>query len=209
MTSVFSRSRSSAIGDPAPNARRGRLILIVGASGCGKDTLLAGARHVLAADPQLIFAHRYITRPADAGGENHVALALDEFAQRRHARLFALDWASHGLYYALGSEIDLWVASGKHVVANGSRGHLPEARLRYPDLVALEILVSPEILRARLLSRGRESATKVEQRLEHSQQLASTHADFHLSNDGTPEEGINRIVARLRTLAATTNPPCD
>ena len=44
----------------------GRLFVVVGASGAGKDTLIAGA---LAADPRLHWARRVITRPAVAGGE--------------------------------------------------------------------------------------------------------------------------------------------
>ena len=44
----------------------GRLFLVVGPSGAGKDTLLAGA---VAADPRLHWARRVITRPETAGGE--------------------------------------------------------------------------------------------------------------------------------------------
>ena len=45
-----------------------RLFYLVGASGSGKDSLLGYARGKLAGAPDVLFAHRYITRPADAGG---------------------------------------------------------------------------------------------------------------------------------------------
>ena len=53
----------------------GTLFYVVGASGAGKDSLLAYARAALGGGTPVFFAHRYITRPAEAGGENHVALS--------------------------------------------------------------------------------------------------------------------------------------
>ena len=54
-----------------------RLVYLMGASGAGKDSLLDALRHDL--PPNLMVAHRYITRPANAGSENHIALSQHEF----------------------------------------------------------------------------------------------------------------------------------
>ncbi len=98
----------------------GQLVCIMGPSGVGKDALIAYAR--ARSDPtRLIFAHRYVTRPAGAGGENHVALSPAEFAAREAAGLLALAWESHGLRYAIGGELDLWLGHGFTVVANLAR----------------------------------------------------------------------------------------
>src|ERR1700730_6969832 len=89
-----------------PPAMRGRLVAVMGPSGAGKDALIAYVRPRV--DPaRIVFGHRYITRPADAGGENHVALSPAEFAARRAAGLFALAWESHGLGYGIDGEVAL------------------------------------------------------------------------------------------------------
>lgn len=142
-----------------------RLIYVVGASGSGKDSLMSYARNRLANESQVVFAHRYITRSADAGGENHVALTQEEFDSRRRAGLMAMHWESHGHAYGLGIEVNQWLAKGITVVVNGSREYLETAAQRYPELVPVWVEVSPEVLRARLQARGREGAEEIEKRL--------------------------------------------
>jgi len=98
-----------------------KLIVVMGPSGVGKDTLLRLARAQLAGGA-IQFAHRYITRP-EHGDENFVALSEPEFAARSARGLFALDWRAHGFHYGIGAEIDLWRRAGCAVVFNGSREH--------------------------------------------------------------------------------------
>ncbi len=81
------------------------LFYLIGASGSGKDSLMDYARQRLQNRP-LLFAHRYITRPSDFNGENHIALSEEEFFQRLHSGLFAMHWHSHGYHYGIGIEID-------------------------------------------------------------------------------------------------------
>ena len=61
----------------------GSLVYVMGPSGAGKDSVLGRARVLLPPKAPVVFAHRYITRPADIGGENHVAVTRAEFAMRR------------------------------------------------------------------------------------------------------------------------------
>ncbi|EET4564781.1 ribose 1,5-bisphosphokinase [Escherichia coli] len=104
----------------------GKLIWLMGPSGSGKDSLLAELR--LREQTQLLVAHRYITRDASAGSENHIALSEQEFFTRAGQNLLALSWHANGLYYGVGVEIDLWLHAGFDVLVNGSRAHLPQAR---------------------------------------------------------------------------------
>ena len=78
---------------------------------------------MLPPDAPVAFAHRYITRPAEAGGENHIALTQAEFALRRHHGLFAFHWEAHGNHYGIGREIHGWRNAGLTVVVSGSREH--------------------------------------------------------------------------------------
>ena len=90
----------------------GPLVYVMGPSGAGKDSVLERARSLLSVDTPVAFAHRYITRPADVGGENHVALTRAEFASRRAHGLFAFHWHAHGNDYGIGREVEAWRAAG-------------------------------------------------------------------------------------------------
>ncbi len=76
----------------------GRLFIVVGPSGAGKDTLIAGAKVLR---PDLHWARRVITRAEVAGGEPFEGVSLEEFNTRRDAGEFALHWQAHGLSYGV------------------------------------------------------------------------------------------------------------
>lgn len=178
--------------------RTGQLFCVVGASGAGKDTLLGYARARLAGVAPVFFAHRYITRPAAAGGENHVELSTAEFERRLGLGAFALHWDSHGFRYGIGREIDLWMQAGASVVMNGSRAHLPEAARRYPDLRVVLVEVSAPILRARLEARGREGPAAIEERVARAAEFTVCHGNVvRVRNDGPVEEAGEALAAIL------------
>ena len=144
------------------------LFYVMGASGAGKDTLFRYARKHISQKAPVVFAHRYITRGKNPGGENHIALSEKEFQLRLDNGLFSMHWESHGLFYGIGIEIDMWLKKGLHVVVNGSRGYLDKALNIYPGLRPVLIRVSPEILERRLRLRGRENEAEIKERLERA-----------------------------------------
>ena len=73
----------------------GRLVLVVGPSGAGKDTLIAAAKTALADDARYVFPKRVITRPAMAEAEDHESVSPERFAELKAAGTFALDWEAH------------------------------------------------------------------------------------------------------------------
>jgi len=185
----------------------GVLLYVIGASGSGKDSLIRYARRTLEHDSGVVFAHRYITRPHDTGGENHVALSDAEFRARLANGLFPMHWISHGNYYGIGCEMNHWLAKGLTVVVNGSRAYLPIASRIYPELVPVLIDVSRDTLRRRLHHRGREDAADIEARLRRSDEFERLHHSrlVRFDNDAPLDETGPAFVelVRARMCVAT------
>lgn len=176
----------------------GQLVAVVGPSGAGKDTLMEAARATLADDPRFVFLRRVITRPADAGGEDHVAVTEDRFAALQAAGGLALWWGAHGLHYGLPRPaLEAALAAGHVVVANLSRHVLPEAAARFP-LRVLEITAPLQFRAERLAARGRETVEDVAQRLARQAPLPPGLPVRTVMNDRTVAEGVARVVEELR-----------
>ncbi len=181
------------------------LFYVMGPSGAGKDSVLARARALLPADTSVVFAHRYITRPPEASGENHVALSGPEFAMRRAHGLFAFHWQAHGNHYGIGREIHAWRKVGLTVVVSGSREHFQDVAGVDPDTYPVLITASAERLRERLAARGREDEAAAARRLERGDAF-----DVHdprlitITNDGPLDAAARMLV---RTLAKFQSVP--
>jgi ribose 1,5-bisphosphokinase len=173
----------------------GRLFVVVGASGAGKDTLIAGA---LAADPRLHWARRVITRPAVAGGEPYEGVSVAEFHARQARGEFALDWEAHGLSYGVPRGELAGLASGRDVVMNGSRGALARARAVFPELTVIHVTLPLSVLAERLALRGREDRAEIAKRLLRAgQPLPAGLRVVEVANDATPEVGVARLLQAI------------
>ena len=133
---------------------RGTLVLVVGPSGAGKDSVLNGARAALAGDSRFIFVQRTITREAGAGGEDNAEVTPEAFAAAKAAGAFALSWRAHGLCYGVPADILQDLAAGRRVVVNVSRGVIEEARRRLGAVRVVSVSADPEQLAERLRQRG-------------------------------------------------------
>jgi len=185
----------------------GSFFFVVGPSGAGKDSLIDGARQQL--DPsQFIFAKRTITRPADSGGEAHRACTEAEFALLEQQGKFLITWQAHELSYGLPNTLLEALATGQHVIANGSRAMVAKLSARVPNLVVIEIGAPPEILAQRLSQRGRESAADVAKRLvRKTEPYPDGTPVLRVINDQTPAIGISRFLATLYTRLGQTPAP--
>ena len=85
------------------------------------------------------------------------------------------------------------------MVVNGSRAYLDAARRNYPELLPVWIEVSPEVLRKRLLARGRETEQEIEARLQRHRTLhRHTAGGEVVNNDGALVEGGEALVRLIR-----------
>ena len=180
-----------------------KLFYVMGASGAGKDSLLDYARanlQSLEKGSSFVFAHRYITRPIEAGGENHIALTDEEFQQRCQNHCFAMCWQSHGNWYGIGTEVNQWLEQGLNVVVNGSRTYFNSALKQYPMLVPVLITADKDRLLTRLIKRGRESQRAIERRLQASESLGSKVAHpalIEIKNNGELAAAGDVLIALL------------
>lgn len=177
----------------------GKLVLIVGPSGAGKDMLIDGAQQALAPDPQFVFPRREITRAPGGAGEDYIAVTDAVFHDRCEAGAYAFTWQAHGLSYGIGREIDDALGAGKTVVINVSRSLLPMLRQRYPHHQIIALVVPREILRQRLRARGRESHAEIEERLERAAAFTVAGKDvIKLTNDSDKLTLIVKFIEILR-----------
>ncbi|MGV8989047.1 MAG: phosphonate metabolism protein/1,5-bisphosphokinase (PRPP-forming) PhnN [Cypionkella sp.] len=174
----------------------GRVFAVVGPSGAGKDTLLAGAA---AASPALHWARRTITRPESAGGEPFEGVTVAEFDRLSADNVFTLQWPAHGLRYGIRHAEFAGLGQSVDVLFNGSRAALPMALERFPDLIVLRITAPSKVLAERLAARGRETAAEIEVRLARaSYEVPRGLPVIDIANDGTPAHGIYRLLGALQ-----------
>jgi phosphonate metabolism protein PhnN/1,5-bisphosphokinase (PRPP-forming) len=179
-----------------------RLIVVVGPSGAGKDTVLRLWREQLPADAPVHFVRRLVTRGADPGGENHEPVSEPEFARLLAEGALAFHWEAHGLHYGIHRDALTPLARGEWVVLNGSRQYLPAMRRIAPRLRVLELTAPPEVLARRLRERAREQGAALDERLARA--ALPVQADLTLVNDGDACAGaqaLHRWWLSLRTAS--------
>jgi len=180
----------------------GKLILVVGPSGAGKDSLMAGAQQALAEDAGFHFARRVVTRPAQPGAEDHMSLDAASFVDQAAQGAFLLHWQAHGLHYGVLAEVAALRAAGTAVVVNVSRAVIDHARQHLAPVGVVVVTAPPELLAQRLAGRGRENVDDIRRRLIRATAELPTGPDVRLVvNDGDLDQGIAAFRSALADLA--------
>jgi len=186
---------AAATSDPEPIGP-GRLVLVVGPSGAGKDSILAAAKVRCAKDPTIVFPRRIVTRPATAD-EDHITVSHSGFGEALRSRAFAVWWQAHGLKYALPISVDTNISSGRTVVCNVSRGVVENSRLRYRHVTSVLITARSDLLIERLKARSRQSDSSIDDRINRNAIYAEFSADIVIDNSGALEEAVHALVSIL------------
>jgi guanylate kinase len=147
--------------------RRGRLIVVSGPSGAGKDTLIRAA---LEAIPKLALIASATTREPREGeidGRDHVFLSREEF-ERWIEEDRLLEWAEYSgnLYGTPKQAVEELLEKGRSVILRIELQGARQVKERRPDAVMVFVRApSLEETRRRLESRATESFESVESRM--------------------------------------------
>jgi ribose 1,5-bisphosphokinase len=195
-----------ADGNPSAG-KRGTLFLIVGASGVGKDSLIAHCRERLGDCGTVAFPRRAITRRTPDDTEDNEPISEEDFARAVGAGRFALSWRAHGLGYGVPAAIAGDLAAGRSVVVNVSRSVVEESRLRFRPLVVVSVEASREVTAARLKRRGREPTDAIAGRLARADSFR-LHGDdvIRLDNSGELTAAGDTLVALILGEGPVANP---
>ena len=197
----MTKSDNNGTGHGAAKLGPGRLVLVVGPSGAGKDSVMRAAAVRLAGKSEFVFVQRVITRAPDAH-EQHEPVTAGEFDARERRGVFALIWQAHGLSYAIPATIDRDLAAGRTVICNVSRAIIEATRRRYQNVLVIEITAAPDVLAARLLGRGREPAAARTARLERTVKASPASApDVRIDNSGPLDDTVGLLLAALGAAA--------
>ena len=175
--------------------QRGRMIAVVGPSGVGKDSVMAGIKAAL---PDIHLVQRVVTRAPGLGGEDYRPATVAEFEAMVAEAAFAVHWGAHGLYYGIPGDTLNVVAAGTDCLANFSRSALTKGAEVFERFTVLNITARPETLAQRLANRGRETPEDIQRRLAQIDKPLPEGLDvIHLSNDGALAQTIARAVQQL------------
>ncbi len=187
----------------------GHLVLVVGPSGAGKDSLIDIARAMLERDARFVFPTRLITREADGNGERHVQITQAGFEQMANAGAFFLSWKANGHCYGLPANIRDHLAEGRTVIANVSRMVVDEAKDKTPRVSIVHVTAPKDVVESRLHRRKRECPTEIRQRLDRYETDAPLPADAMTIDTRDPtEQGLRSAAERfVHFLDAAGVPP--
>jgi ribose 1,5-bisphosphokinase len=172
----------------------GRLVLVVGPSGAGKDTLIARARASCRADNSVVFPRRIVTRPPSPFEENEF-MAQPAFVQAAAGGAFAFWWSAHDHFYGIPLAIDFDIEAGRTVVCNVSRTVIGAVRKRYANVVTVLITAPWDVLGPRLAGRNRPTDGRVADRLSRSETVSDKfRPDVIINNVGAPETGARKLL---------------
>lgn len=175
----------------------GRLILIVGPSGAGKDTLIGLVQAACKGDSNVVFPQRVVTREASSH-ENNDAVSQIQFGQMLAHGDFAFQWEAHGLRYGLLNSIADDIRAGHVVVVNVSRTIVESARRSYANVTVVLVTAPEEVLAERLAARARPSDGRLDDRLRRA--VVTAAPDIVINNIGPAEDHATELLRAVQCV---------
>lgn len=165
-----------------------KIVLIVGPSGVGKDTLLRNVKDKIQAN----FVTRYITRIPSADESNFY---IDEKAYEilLNNDFFISGWEAHNNKYAIAKN---QIIEGLNIISI-SRGSIKDFEKVFDNVITINITLPRNILYERLKIRGRENEKQIQERLNRSYESIDTLNLIEFINDKPIEESTDEFLRIL------------
>lgn len=170
---------------------KGRLFIISGPSGSGKDTVL---KEIFKKCPEIQFSISSITRPMRAGeveGEKYNFISREKFEEMlKNDELLEHNIFVGNYYGTPKAPVINCIESGKDMIVEVDVNGAAQIRQKMPESVSIFIMPpSLQVLKERLCGRGTEAADVIEQRTSAalSEIARAVEYDYIVVNDELSE----------------------
>ncbi len=168
-----------------------QIVLIVGASGVGKDTLLKNLQNKI----EVNFVKRYITREPDANEHNYY-IDNEAFDRLKENDFFISTWEAHKNKYAIAKN---QIKDGLNIISI-SRGVIKDFENYFDNVITIEITLPQNILYERLKNRGRENEEQIQQRLTRIYENVNARNLIQFDNTSPLDVSIVNFIALLKNI---------
>lgn len=170
-----------------------KIILIVGASGVGKDTLIKEAKKEL--KKEFNFIRRYITRKPDKNEKNFF-LENSAFKLLKENEFFISSWEAHNNLYGISKDS----IKNKTNIISISRSKIADFEKHFDKVYVINITLNDTELKRRLIKRGRENIKEIEKRLERKYDKIYARNLIVFQNDKSFDDSIKAFIDILKEI---------
>jgi ribose 1,5-bisphosphokinase len=169
-----------------------KIILIVGASGVGKDTLIKNIKDKVEAN----FLKRYITREPD-NNESNYYIDDEAFDSLQSDNFFVSTWNAHNNRYGISMS---HIKDGLNIISI-SRGAIKDFEGKFEYVTTINITIPKEQLFQRLKNRARESDEEIQKRIDRSYTLIDAKNLIEFDNSKSIEESTQDFINLIQQIA--------
>lgn len=173
-----------------------KIVLIVGASGVGKDTLLRSIQN----KTQFNFIKRYITREPDDNEQNYY-IDSEAFERLKKDNFFISTWEAHSNKYGIAKN---QIIDGVNIISI-SRSTIKDFEKYFENVVTVEITLSKDVLYERLKNRARENEEQIQKRLARTYENIEAKNIIQFDNSASVELSTSNFITLLERIKDESN----